>query len=476
MQRKSSIPVILGYIYILIPVIIFFIGWCNLYTAILGTGIILISFCFAIKNAPRIWVPENKKQIFLLIAVLFIIMLWICSSGIGALVFQNTDHKERNAIFEILVNQNWPVISPIQPIMLSYYVGFWLPSALIGKVFNNIQIGYYFQIIWAGFGIFLFFYYVLSILKHKTLFPILLFIFFSGLDIIGTVFTKPYDILSFSSHIERWANIYQYSCFTTQLYWVFNQAIPAWLITILLLNEKNNKNLIFIYSCMFLHSTLPAIGFLPVLIYLCCKNVLSEIKNYNLIIKIKQLFLSIMSIQNIVCGLLVTIVSYLYLSGNISGGNISVGIPDKKFYILYYFIFFMLEVGIYLLLLFRDNKKNILYYISTCCLLFYPFVIIGFSIDFCMRATIPFLVILYLLILKFFDNVETKDLKITHYILIVVLLIGSITPMHEMYRTVKYTRMGYTKLKPILFGSNFFAYTDGNLFLKYFGKDTKLKN
>ncbi|MBR1908282.1 hypothetical protein IJ818_05040 [bacterium] len=476
MQKKSSIPVILGYLYIVIPVIIFFIGWCNIYTAVFGTGIILLSLYFAVKNTPMIWCPENKKQIFLLVVVLSIIFLWVYSSGIGALVFQNTDHQERNGIFEVLIKQSWPVISPVQPIMLTYYIGFWLPSAVVGKIFNNIQIGYYFQMFWASLGIFLFFYYVLANLKHKNLFPIILFIFFSGLDIVGTLFTKSYDALIFSSHLERWANFYQYSCFTTQLYWVFNQAVPAWIITMLLLNEKNNKNVIFIYSCMFLHSTLPAMGILPILVYLCLKNIWNDIGGFNLILKIKQVVLSVISIQNVLGGLLITIVSYLYLSGNISGGNISTGIPENKFYWLYWLLFFMLEVGIYLFFLFNDNKKNILYYIITIGLMLYPFVIIGFSIDFCMRATIPLLVVLYLLILNTFDKLTLKNLKLPHYLLVFTLLIGSITPVHEIYRTIKYTKAGYTKLKPSISGTNFFAYTENNMFLKCFGKVKKELN
>jgi len=473
LQKKSAIPVIIGYLYLVIPILIFFIGWCNIGTAIIGTFIISLSFYFAIKNAPKIWIPENKKQTLLLIIMLLIILVWVYSSGIGALVFQNIDHNARNGVFEVLVKQSWPVISPAMPIMLTYYIGFWLPSAVIGKIFNSIQIGYYFQIVWASLGIFLFFYYVLAILKKKNLFPILLFIFFSGFDVIGSVITKPDEVISLSSHLDRWAEIYQYSCFTTQLYWVFNQAIPAWLITVLLLNEKNNKNIIFIYSCMFLHSTLPAIGILPIIMYLCIRNCFVNIKTDGFLMKIKEIFLSVCSFQNILGGLLITTVSYFYLSNNISGEKFAINFPSSISYWIYYIIFFMLEVGIYLLILFKENKKNILYYIIALCLLLYPFVIIGSSIDFCMRASIPPLIILFLLVLKMFDDADFKIFKLKYYFLIVLLLIGFITPLHEMIRTIKYTHLGYIKLKPFLGGNNVFAYTENNLFLKYFGKVKK---
>lgn len=471
MQNKSAIPVILGYLYIVIPIIIFFIGWCNVYTAVLGTGIILVSLYFAIKNAPKIWVPEDKKQSFLLIVTALIVLIWVYYSGIGALVFQNTDHYARNGIFEALVQQSWPVISSEKNIILTYYIAFWLPSAVIAKVFNNIQIGYYFQIIWASLGIFLFFYYVLTNLKRKNLFPIILFIFFSGMDFAGIILTQQKEFLMMPfAHLEWWFPKYQFSSMTTQLFWVFNQALPAWIITMLILNEKNNKNIIFIYSCMFLHSTLPAIGILPFVIYFCLKNGKSNIRELFKFDILKQDILSCLTFQNIVGAAIVTLVSYFYLSNNISGQLVSttqLSIFEVFFVLL---IFFSLESGFYLFCIYKDYKSNVLFYMILLCLLIYPFITIGVSDDFCMRATIPALIILYLLIAKMFDNLQIKEFRLRHYLLIVFLIIGMITPMNEILRTVHYTNQGYTKVISQFEGGNFFGYVENNKFLKYFGK------
>lgn len=471
MQNKSALPVILGYLYIVIPIIIFFIGWCNIYTAILGTGVIFGSLYFAIKNAPAIWIPENKRQIFLLVITLLITLIWVYSSGIGGLVFQNTDHYEKNAIFEILTNQHWPIINNEKSLILTYYIAFWLPSAVIGKIFNSIQIGYYFQILWASLGIFLFFYYVLAILKRKSIFPIILFIFFSGLDIIGTFFSMPEKLSYFSSHLENWSWYYQYSCNTTLLYWVFNQAIPAWVITMLILNEKNNKNIIFIYSCMFLHSTLPAIGILPVFIYQTIKNSYDKNEKFFNFNQVKTMFFSVFSIQNIFGGLIIVLVSYLYLSNNLSGETSYILNPFNTSHIIYYLLFIFFEVGLYLIFLSNKYKNNILFYLVILGLLIYPFVIIGKSCDFCMRASIPLFVILYLFIIEYFDDITVKNWKLTNYLLIIVLLIGAITPLHEISRTIYYTKQGYTKVKPRLYGDNFFGRIENNKFLKYFGKN-----
>lgn len=479
MDGKSKTFAILAYIYILIPIIIFLIGWCNPFIAIIGTLICVISLYLAIKNAPELWFPNSRKGYFFIFGLFIISLVWVYFSGIGALVFQNLDHNCRNPIFELLINNSWPVIvdgktylNTSQPLMLTYYIAFWLPSACIGKLFNSIQIGYYAQILWATFGVFFIFYYILSFLKKKNYIPILIFIFFSGLDFLGCEITHRDNLSNWISHIEWWFPSVQFSSFTTQLFWVFNQAIPAWIITLVLLQEKNNKNIMFLYACMFLHSTLPAIGIFPIIAYLMYRNSKNLDRNLITLKHIKESIKNACTFQNIICSIIILFTSYLYLSGNLSGEKTSFWSPSYQIIVLYIITFLMLEVGIYLLLVLKYNKKEPLFYIITLIFIFYPFIKIGNSADFCMRATIPALTILYLMVVKVLDSEFKKDtlLKIG---LIITLLIGAINPIHEFARTIYYTSLGYTKIKSQLKGTNFFSYVDGNRFIKYIGKVSK---
>ena len=59
-------------------------------------------------------------------------------------------------------------------------------------------------------------------------------IFFSGLDIIGC-FIQEWNFQSFASilHLEWWLEGFQFSSNTTCLFWVYNQAVPAWIATLL---------------------------------------------------------------------------------------------------------------------------------------------------------------------------------------------------------------------------------------------------
>ena len=476
MKHTSAWPAWLGYGYIILPIFIFVIGFCNVFTALAGTGLILISAYFLYKNSPKLWVPATQKEKWLVLLAALVSLYWVYSSGIGALVFQNSDHSARNAIFELLVTQPWPVLIKGK-VMLSYYIGFWLPAAAVGKLFHSIGLGYRLQAIWAALGVFLTFYYLLAALSKKNGWPILVFIFFSGLDIIGSILfinIHPFHPLNWLEHIEWWLPGLQFSSFTTQLYWVFNQAIPAWVLTLLLFHEKNNKGLVFLYACGFICATLPTIGLLPFLAWWCVQNAEKNLKTVFTPTHIWKAFKSSLTFANLAGAGFVTLVSYAYLSGNISGANSGAVVASNSMILwlklaVYWFLpFFILETGLYLLCVAHTQYKNPLFYICTICLVIYPFIHVGSSPDFCMRATIPALVLLCLFVLQ---SLEREKTQLWHLLLILFLLVGAVTPLHEIARTAVYTSKGYIKQRPHLEGTNFFSYTQNNVFLKYFGKN-----
>ncbi len=476
MKHTALWPAWLGYGYIILPVLVFFIGFCNAPTALLGTVGIAASAYFVYKNAPQLWVPSAKKEWILVAAIALVSLGWVYSSGIGVQVFQNSDHSARNAIFELLVTQPWPVLVNNGDAMLTYYIGFWLPAAVIGKLFHSVSLGYNLQIIWAALGVFLTFYYLLAALHKKTSWPILVFIFFSGLDIIGSILfinIHPFHPFNWLEHIEWWVPGLQFSSFTTQLYWVFNQAVPAWVVTLLLLHEKNNKGLVFLYACTFICATLPAIGLVPFLAWWCAQNGQKDLKTIFTPTHFWQAFKSSLTFANLAGAGIITLVSYAYLSGNISGTNSGAVIHATntvlwlKTLLFWFLPFFMLEVGLYLLCVAHLQYKNPLFYLCIACLAIYPFIHVGIAPDFCMRATIPALVLLCLFVLQ---SLQQEKIRLLRLVLVMLLLIGAVTPLHEMTRTAVYTSKGYIKQRPHLEGGNFFSYTQQNPFLTYFGK------
>lgn len=89
----------------------------------------------------------------------------------------NYDFGWRNGIFKTLVENRWPVIleqaEPYfdSPAAFVYYFAFWLPAALIGKVFG-LSAGIHFQFIWALIGILLVFYFIMAARERLSLMPV----------------------------------------------------------------------------------------------------------------------------------------------------------------------------------------------------------------------------------------------------------------------------------------------------------------
>ena len=149
-----------------------------------------------------------------------------------------------------------------------------------------------------------------------------------------------------------------------------------------------------------------------------------------------------MTIQNVLGGGIVGIFSFLYLTSNTSGHKImesSAGAASGGNQVLGYLVFFILEAGVYLVFLYRYQKKNVLYYVIFLSLLVIPAIRVGSGSDFCMRASIPALFLLMVLVIDGLERAKEEKNRRIFWGLMVMFLIGSITPIHEIGRTFHLT-------------------------------------
>ena len=120
------------------------------------------------------------------------------------------------------------------------------------------------------------------------------------------------------------------------------------------------------------------------------------------------------------------------------------------------------------------------YYFILLLLCVIPPVKVGYSNDFCMRVSIPFLFILMLLVIEAVAKAwKEKDYGLFAGLLI-VLLIGSVTPALEIKRTWTYTyeriNAGETVYAEdsdtveVLNSGNFSGDISDNFFFKYIAK------
>jgi len=408
-------------LYLVIPFVIFLFGWVRLMVAIPVTAILLVALWQIFKqpyfNAD---LPNDRSTNYLLL----ITFLWVFLSGIGGYAFQNWDHNWRNVVFRDLINSDWPVYfstpdkGPVK--MLVYYVGYWLPAALTGKVFgwrfaNSILF------IWSWIGVLLVSLQFGSALKTSAVKSILLLIFFSGLDALGTLFfAGEYPtLLPPITHLEIWAGNLQYSSFTSQLFWVFNQAIPAWLCILLIADEDSPiTNKIFAYSFCFFFAPLASIGLLPYL-------ALQFLRQTDFKSLFKNLRLDILA-----AAVIVFLLSVLYFASNTAAQQRGFhSLPIAEF-----LPFFLLEGGVIWLVLAPLKWRDPRWAVTGLLLFFIPFIQLGSGRDFVMRASIAPLFYLMLMTGEaLFNKFTPRLLLMTVYCL---LLLGSLTPLYEIDRSV----------------------------------------
>lgn len=434
-------------VYITLPIIIFILSWTKLTIAIPSVLVIGVALHRMLKD--DLLIQEfpllDGKEVETMIVAFLVIVLWVYISGIGKLVYQNGDHLYRNSIFEMLVNNEWPIVKQFDmngirtPFMFVYYIGFWLPAAIVGKIFG-ITVGYGFQVIWAVIGIWLFYYLCCCYLEKVSLLPLIIFIFFSGLDAIGIAILKEMPVSIFSGeHLEWWCGDMQFSSFTTQLFWVFNQAIPTWILTLLVLMQKQNSYIVFLLGSSLIFCPLPFIGILPIVAYVILRNAKKSET-------IKAAARGLLTMENILGGGITGIITYLYFKTNSSGQHIiflPTEVIEKQGFYFSIVLFLFLEIGIYIIAVYKYQKKNLLLYIAFLYLCTCPLVQIGYGGDYCMRASIPAEVIIYLLVVQTIYTARLhKDTPIC-VALTILLIIGAITPIHEIDRTIQYTWTSY---------------------------------
>lgn len=495
MLKKRESKVILGitYAYLLLPFLIFALGWMKLYISIPVVLCVLLCFIKVIKDSSELWIPEmNRENVVKILFIVAVIAIWVYYSGIGKFVFQNTDHAYRNGLFNMLVEKEWPVINEnvIQSKMpgvsktgLIYYIGFWLPSAVVGKVLG-LRCGYYAQAVWALAGICLAYYLLCARNKKLEIWPLAVFILFSGLDIIGEhlIGTNLFTIDT-TLHLEWWSTAYQFSSMTTQLFWVFNQAIPIWLCTMAILLQKNNRNVVFILACSLITSTLPFVGLAVITIFLCFTRTYPE--RERTLFKRNGYFHTLIkdtvTLQNLLGGGIIGILSALYLGSNTAGNLSDQQLdPEMQNNLSKYVIFLIIEVGIYIIIIYKYNQKNKLFYFICLSLAIIPPIHVGASNDFCMRASIPALFILMILVMDTLRNSYLAKDMLVFKSLVIVLAIGSMTPLFEFTRTITETntRIAYGEVvyeedkefEVILSEANFCGDIEDNFFFQYIAK------
>ena len=449
----------LALLYGLIPIFIFFLGWLRPIVSIPATLVLAYSAFVYTKRADKSGVVSELKINWLktgLIAVLG--FAWVYCSGIGGYTNQDWDHHGRNAIFYDLITFDWPIYYDFSAdyhfrelagkhSSLNYYFTFWLPAACVGKLFGH-KAGGDFLLLWSYIGILLSFYYLNRLFDFKySLICVGLFIFWSGFDLLGYLLIRqtlpPIDALSETYYY------YFYTSFTADLFNPFNQAIPAWLFILYVLNA-GKKIQVFPVVILFAYSPFVFIGLV------LAHGLHYVFTTYRPDKKLLDYGAEI--VQAIwrpdIIGALIILISYglFYQAHSGSVQNTSFwdryltrGSKLNTLLVISYFVTFFLEVGIYLSFIYflarrtYDANKTWFWLIFSV-LLVLPLWVIGTYNDLASRGSMPFLTVLLILTLKaLIELYETRSKRPLFYAVVLVLLISFQTPVYSLIRSLSFT-------------------------------------
>ncbi|MBD5146673.1 MAG: hypothetical protein HDT21_12305 [Ruminococcus sp.] len=471
-------------IYVAVPIFIFFFGWLSaLWGAVFSA--LLAAACFFFwkssrkRDGEKTYAVVSKKTLIIIGAVS---LAWCFLAGHGGFIHQSNDNAIRNAVFRDLIKMPWPVVYS-DGSMLSYYIAHWMPPALVGKIFytvsGSVSAGYaagnVFLLIWSSIGVFLSLLLVVILTfskKRPHILPaVFMFIFFSGLDSVGTVITGN---MHGDCHLEWWAIYIQFSSFTTCLFWVYNQTIAIWLVTLCILNERSIKNFAFLGLLALPFGPLPFIGIVIMCVIKAAVIIVRAIRKGRFAAAVK----TICSFQNILACVSVLPVYYLYYFSNAIASDNAYYADGKKYVglrindawtsaiadgryadvvvlLLLFVLFLILEAGIYAALILISNKikskKTAPEFIGTLIMLMFVIMFqLGEDSDWAMRVSIPPIVYLAVEFIKVFtDDIPSKGeihsldelvrKKTWFFVSSFMIFLGVMTPASEFYREIRNT-------------------------------------
>lgn len=459
--------VVTAYVLLLLPLLIFFCGWLRLYIGIPASLLLIAGFVWVLKKDYRGKHESIRLPLFHLILIVAVFGLMVALSGIAGVGVSGYDAPWRNAIFHDLISFNWPVTYD-NGNALVYYCVFWLPAAVVGKLFG-----------WAG-GCFALWLYVTAIITVSYLL-IMLYLkvetpgkmwlgcafitLWSGMMFLGaallTMMGRSYQSFAILTDGDGYLDLFfngesfnfYYRSNAIAIRMIFNQ-LPYWLIVPLMLHNRTARSYLFLGLLLLPYSPWAFIGIIPIMIVLAVSSLKEAAKDEGF----KGVLKSIFSPANVIALVVVlpVLACYFFASMRISGGSGSgfvVPADQAQYYIdnsLAYstrtgsfgflslnrfclgntvalILFYLLEFGVYMFLIAPKYRKKPLFWVVLVVLMVCPLIWVG-SVsgrDFCMNASLPALFILMIMTLKYvYDHVCGKTLGLRNLCLTVALTIA----------------------------------------------------
>lgn len=416
-------------IYLMIPVLIFTIGYLRPGVAIPVSVIFAGLTVVAVLDCGRGITGEKlscktyiKIPYKYLIAFAVIALLISFITGVGEFIFTLQDHPYRRAILRDLIDYKWPVIydysTQTNPevrqilgfdggkVAFCYYFAYFLPAAVVGKILG-LGAANIFLLIWNALGMALTLVGMTYFTKRASFAIPFVYVFFAGLDALPDAF---YAV----THYEAWLWLEGYvPCISyianfTEYCNVFNQVVPCFLVMTLILMQKNTRSMALTAGVLFAYSPWAVIGMIPVAI----ARLLDKDTGCGRGKHIVKNVLSPVNILSVIALLTVFGSFYMANSGAVEYRGFTISFYEEPlWFIPCYLIFILVEIGAFVLILGKEHKKDPVFIAAVITLLILPFYRISEMNDLTMRGSMPALFVLQIyLAAKLTEIFEIRDI------------------------------------------------------------------
>lgn len=415
MRYKSLI-----YGYLILPIIVFWWGWFNVWVAVFAT----VGLFIFLKEDFKTSIFNDNVNFKTLIVCALTAFVWTYLSGIGGFRPQHFDYHKHNLLINNLVRFDWPVVYPSGQ-YLCYNLAYYLVPTFLAKLWGGIAQVELYVFIWSWLGLCLVFIFLVKNGGYKFL---LFFILFNSIEAVFYVYQFFVSPLSFSDFITdlfktdhnieliRTVGGLKYLSPVKLITSGPQHAIGSWLCTALLIdlfkNETKNlkiSQLLFPILILTYWSPLVAFGLFLITGFAVLISHFNSAK--------------ILLLDSKTC--LIAIGMMLFPAIVYFEGHVSIGENDGYFlnslsnlhqYLLFgVFLFIHSVFWLFLYRIYNQDFKSLkanLFLAALIILFLLPFYKYGFYNDLMMRASIPAIFIVCYCIFPIFNRLDVFKISL----------------------------------------------------------------
>jgi hypothetical protein len=394
------------------------------------TAILLALACPAIAiMSAHLVKAEIRVPWSAIITAFAVALLLFLLGGEGRFFYANADWQIRDAILADMAKYPWPYAYLLEgkAAILRAPIGLYLMPSLVGGgyqeyamlLLNGIRLTLLMALCWPLFA-----------KNWQRILALAIFIFFSGMDILGTALYGHLGVDVSWDHLERWNGGYQYSAHVTQLFWVPQHALAGWgcaATYMLWLKGRASIGLFFATAALVaIWSPLAIMGAVP---FALLAGVLS----------LRNKAWDKRDVMLCMAATLLALPALFYMQVDAA----KLGTSWRDLGLAPYVILMVLEVLLFILpaLLAKttEQRERWTLYVALACLMLMPYYKIGINSDFQMRASIMPLALVAIIfaqwLIRSIEQVESRRAAVAYSLLVVGL--GAATPAFEIARAVR---------------------------------------